>query len=499
MDMPASQQFDPRTWLAQLRAGVDYPAVVATVAEDARWSGHYLFMVVISAGIAVLGLLLSSPAVVIGAMLVSPLMGPILGLGVGVALFDQAAIRRALVALGLGIAVAVGFTALVVAVSPLQTVTAEIAARTRPNLFDLLVALLSGLAGTYALIRGRQGAIVGVAIAVAVMPPLATVGFGLATANWAVMGGAAFLFFTNLMAIALAAAAMARLYGIGASLSPRQSVVQAAISIVMLAALAVPLGLALRQIAWESLAQRRVREELARAFPRPARLADVEIRLEGQPAEVGALVFTSRPEAGAQARLTRQLSEALGRPVRLTLEQVRVGSDGQASTEALAAARNAERLRHDQQLAGALALAAGVPAETVLMDRQARIARVRAAVLPGATLASYRALEARVAAEAPDWQVELIPPPLPPGRIAVAAGDDGLDLPTLIWAAQRLRLGVVLTGSGGADVAALLASAGVGAQATPPPARRPPPLSAAWTAPAVPSVGNLQSAPERIG
>jgi uncharacterized hydrophobic protein (TIGR00271 family) len=221
------------------------------VEEDARWTGRYLFMVVIAAGIAMLGLLLSSPAVVIGAMLLSPLMGPIVGLGFGLAVWDLVAMRRALVALALGVAVAVGFAALLVIFSPLQTVTDEIAARTRPNLFDLVVALLSGLAGTFATLRSRQGAIVGVAIATAVMPPLATVGFGIATANADVAGGAAFLFFTNLMAIALACAAMARLYGFGSSLSPRQGAVQGALILVTLVALAVPLGLALRQIGWE--------------------------------------------------------------------------------------------------------------------------------------------------------------------------------------------------------------------------------------------------------
>ncbi|MGQ3107528.1 MAG: DUF389 domain-containing protein, partial [Niveispirillum sp.] len=74
-------------------------------------------------------------------------------------------VYRSLVALGLGIILAVGFSALIVVLSPLQTVTAEIAARTRPNFFDLLVALFSGLAGAYAMVRGRHGAIVGVAIA----------------------------------------------------------------------------------------------------------------------------------------------------------------------------------------------------------------------------------------------------------------------------------------------------------------------------------------------
>ena len=95
----------PRQWLVQLRRGIDHAEILAGVEEDARWTGRYLFMVVI------------------GAMLLSPLMGPIVGLGFGLAVWDLVAMRRALVALALGVAVAVGFAALLVIFSPLQTVT----------------------------------------------------------------------------------------------------------------------------------------------------------------------------------------------------------------------------------------------------------------------------------------------------------------------------------------------------------------------------------------
>ena len=237
-------------WRHHVVDAVDHRAVMARVHDEAFWSGHFAFMTLMSAGIAVLGLLLSSPAVVIGAMLISPLMGPILGFGFGLALFDLAEIRRALLSLTVGVILAVLFCALIVLVSPIQSVTSEIASRTRPNLFDLGVAIFSGLAGTYAMIRGRQGAIVGVAIAVALMPPLAVMGFGLATWNLPILGGATFLFFTNLMAIGLSAAVLARIYGFGSKLSPKQTWVQASLVIGTLAALALPLGLALRQIAW---------------------------------------------------------------------------------------------------------------------------------------------------------------------------------------------------------------------------------------------------------
>jgi len=467
------------TWLASLRAQIDHAAILSQVEEEADWNGRYLFMVVVSAGIAMLGLLLSSPAVVIGAMLLSPLMGPILGLGFGLAVFDLASMRRSLSSLALGIAVAVGFAIILSLLSPLQVVTDEIAARTRPNLFDLVVALLSGMAGTFATLRSKQGAIVGVAIATAVMPPLATVGFGIATWNGAVAGGAAFLFFTNLMAIALASAAMARFYGFGASLSPRQGAVQGTLILVTLVALAIPLGLALRQIAWESLAQRRIRETLVNAFPRPARLGDVELALNADPVVVNAIIFTPRPQRSAEALLEARLSGALGQPVSLTLEQVPLGG-----IEAPAVASQ-PTARPGAELTERLALVAGVPPESILLDRQARLARVVAAPLPGAGLASYRALEARVARTAPGWRLLLVPPAVAP---------DADDPETLAWAAARLDLAVVVGGDGDA-LAADLTRRGVQVEREPARETGRGPVTVRWVVPA-PEEGPQSTAPE---
>ena len=212
-----------RWWRRSIVGRVDHEAVVARIVEESGWSPRFAFMTMMSAGIAVLGLLLSSPAVVIGAMLISPLMNPILGFGFSLALFDFRELRRSLKALAIGAGAAVAFTALIVLVSPLQAPTAEIVARTRPNLFDLAVALFAALAGTFAIIRGRGDTIVGVAIATALMPPLAVVGYGIATRNVPVGAGAFALFVTNFITIALSATLMARFYGFGHHLSRRQS------------------------------------------------------------------------------------------------------------------------------------------------------------------------------------------------------------------------------------------------------------------------------------
>lgn len=441
-------------WWRRLAGSIDHGDVLSRVLDEARLSAHFLFMTVMSAGIAILGLLLSSPAVVIGAMLISPLMGPIVGFGFSIALFDLAAIRRSLICLAVGIVVAVSFTAMMVMLSPLQTVTSEIAARTRPNLFDLGVAVLSGLAATYAMVRGRHGAIVGVAIAVAVMPPLAVVGFGLATFNLPILAGAAFLFFTNLMAIGLSAAALARFYGFGHTLSPQQSWLQAGLILGVFAALAVPLGLALRQIAWEALAARQARDVLGAQFATEARIAQVALDYDAEPLNVTATVFTPAYRTGVDARAARELTRLYGRPVTVAIEQVRIGGESAGAAQ-LASARAGASDAGVDRLADELALIAGTPREQVLIDRDRRIARVRAVPLPGATLDAYRMLEARLAAAERGWTIYLVPPVLDlPAPEADA-------LATVAWAATRLERAVSVSGADAEEIAASLRARGV--------------------------------------
>ena len=109
-----------RWWRRSVVGTVEHERVVTRIVEESGFTPRYAFMTMMSAGIAILGLLLSSPAVVIGAMLISPLMGPILGLGFSLALFDFAELRRSVIAFGAGSVLAVLFTAAIVTVSPLQ-------------------------------------------------------------------------------------------------------------------------------------------------------------------------------------------------------------------------------------------------------------------------------------------------------------------------------------------------------------------------------------------
>ncbi|PLK23374.1 TIGR00341 family protein [Porphyrobacter sp. TH134] len=439
-------------WAVNVIGQVDQIEVTERRREEGKLSEHYLFMTVMSGGIAILGLLLSSPAVVIGAMLLSPLMGPIMGLGFALAIGDWNWLKQSIRTLLIGSVMAVLLCACLVFLSPIQTVTSEIAARTRPNLFDLFVALFSALAGAYAMIRGREGAIVGVAIATALMPPLAVVGFGLATWNWPVFSGALLLFVTNFITIALTAFGMAKLYGFRNALSARNTMFQNIAVATVFVALAVPLAFSLQRIAWETNAQRIVRTEIRDQFDGRSQLDLLEIDFAAAPVGIHAVVFTPVLRPGVEAGLSAALSQRLGEEVRLDLVQYEVGTNDSAAERAqLSSARAREEREASariQALAVRLALAAGVASEDVLIDEARRRALVRAKRLEGASLATYRALELRIAGSEPDWTIELIPPAMPlDATIAVEDGEPDAGSVSLVqWAALRLDRGVVLTG-----------------------------------------------------
>lgn len=440
-------------WAEHVVARVNHDEVMAAVREDAGWSSHFAFMTLMSAGIAILGLLLSSPAVVIGAMLISPLMGPIIGVGFALATVDTAEIRRNLRAILIGTVMAVIFCAIIASVSPLQTVTPEISSRTRPNLFDLLVALLSGLAATYAMVRGRHGAIVGVAIATALMPPIAVMGFGLATRNWHVLTGSSLLLFTNLMTIGASAAVLARLYGFAADLSPRQTRLQAGLLLGAVALLAIPLGFALRNIAWEALASREAKAAIAETFGPDSHVTDVVVDFDRKPLVIGATVLTPRYQRGAEQDIDARLQRTLGRDVELSVDQVRTANGEPDSTE-IAQAKAATANRAASRIALQLASVAGIDVNQVLVDRNQRVARARAVPLPGASLATYYAIEQRIRETEPGWTIELVPPLLAlpqikPIKPAVeGAPEQQLDpaLRLIAWAGARTGVPIIVKG-----------------------------------------------------
>jgi len=440
-----------RWWRRAVVGSVHHGEVVERIRDESGWSPRYAFMTTMSAGIAVLGLLLSSPAVVIGAMLISPLMGPILGLGFSLALFDFREARRSLTALVFGSFAAVAFTALIVIASPLKAPTAEILARTRPNLFDLLVALFAALAGTFAIIRGRGETIVGVAIATALMPPLAVVGFGLATWNMPVLAGSFALFVTNLLTIALAATVMARFYGFGHFLSSQQSWTQTIVLTIVFVGMSIPLGLSLSRIASETVTASQVRSFLGDRFGAQARVTQLDIAFDRDPISIRSVVIAPRTAARDSTALQKALAARLGRPVRLQVDQILLdpgasATDAQRAELQQASAATAAEDAEVRALASLVALGAGVTADAVTIDREHHRMTATAITLPGATGATYRALEQRMAAAAPGWEIRIVPPLSRFPTIGFAPDADTLDDPgkqsvqLSIWEAMRWNI-----------------------------------------------------------
>ena len=183
----------------------DEQTIVAQIAEGVSFKGANLWVLIFAIFIASLGLNVNSTAVIIGAMLISPLMGPIVGMGLAVGINDLELLKRAVKNYGVATLISVLTATAYFLTSPLSEAQSELLARTSPTLYDVLIAFCGGAAGIIALCtRGKGNVIPGVAIATALMPPLCTAGFGLATGHLLYFLGAFYLFFINTVFIALA-------------------------------------------------------------------------------------------------------------------------------------------------------------------------------------------------------------------------------------------------------------------------------------------------------
>ena len=459
-----------RQWrLSQLVQACDRVAVLDHVHDNGTLGPRYAFMTVMACGIATLGLLQNSVAVIIGAMLISPLMGPIVELGMGLATFDLRTIRGALKTLAVGVALAVAIAAAIVWLSPLKEATSEILARTQPTFFDLLVAVFSGLAGAYATVTRKGETIVGVAIATALMPPLAVVGYGIAVANWNVAGGAAFLFMTNLLAIALSVTIVARLYGFGGSDSPKQTAWQASLIVASFVLLSIPLGLALKRIALQSQAELVVRGTLDRAASAASgRVSGLRVdNAEGRIAVDAVLTLPSHV-AGLEANLQQELEATLKQPVTVRLQEVLTSDDASFARQqgtlaelrrSITALQDAENVRSAQQrtqVEQRTAMQAGLLPYLGRLERSADGSLWTLWVSPETRMRLARAerIETEINAARPEGEPPLrVVPPLQalpsialPAPDADAAGPDdasGRALATQAWALQRWRASTV--------------------------------------------------------
>lgn len=207
----------------------DETAIVEQISDGVTFRGANLWVLIFAIFIACLGLNLNSTAVIIGAMLISPLMGPIIGMGLAVGRADLELLKRSLTNYGVSTVISVLTAALYFQLTPLTEAQSELLARTSPTLYDVLIALFGGAAGILAISTGGKGNVIpGVAIATALMPPLCTAGYGLAMGEWSFFFGACYLFFINTVFIALATYLGVRLL----QFKPKQFVDKARLAVV---------------------------------------------------------------------------------------------------------------------------------------------------------------------------------------------------------------------------------------------------------------------------
>ena len=305
--------------------------IYTDVRRSSRADADYFVMLSLSVIIASLGLLLDSAAVVIGAMIVAPLMQPIIGIGLGISMGNGRLLEIGTGSVFRGVLVGLGLSMLVGFLTPEAEITGQLDARGQPQMLDLMIALASGAAGAYATCRkGVADTVAGVAIAVALVPPLATVGIGLALAEWPLAIGAALLLATNFVAIATASALM--FLWVGFKPEPGRFGTQGPFvrGVVMLTVLVAVVAVSL--LAWNRAGESRfdrnlqtIVAEAVQGIDPDAEVREVTTRdRDGSVLFVDVSIDTLDPPALQNQRLTIQsvISRELERPVDLRLRAV---------------------------------------------------------------------------------------------------------------------------------------------------------------------------------
>lgn len=319
-------------------AQINRESVIKGVYQDVEVSAGYFLLLSLANLIALCGLIVNSAPVIIGAMLISPLMGPILSSGFAFITGNNTIWQSALKKISLSVAVTLVVAAVAAWLSPLQEATSEILARTRPNLYDLIIAALAGVAGAVAICTKKNYLTIvpGVAIATAVIPPLSVAGFGIGTGNLKFFLGGFFLFFTNFVAIIFATCTVLFYYGFspasdsylgGKSLRKRVIYLAAVVGIISIP-LVYTLHTSLTQVRLQKVVQTHLKNEFDReGQSRLASFSHSEDK-EGK-LQVTAVISTTKYLSEKDIeRAEKSLGENLHRPIAFQLEQIRVQPGG---------------------------------------------------------------------------------------------------------------------------------------------------------------------------
>ncbi|WP_428356481.1 DUF389 domain-containing protein [Methyloprofundus sp.] len=288
----------------------DFKDLFLALKENSRLNSTYILLMVLSALLATLGLFLNSPSIVIGAMVLAPLMAPIISLSMGLLRSDDDLSKRSFVTFFTGMLIALSLSALMAYILPFQEITNEIAGRLHPSTLDLLVAVLSGIAGAFANARESIAkSLPGVAIAVALVPPLCVSGIGIGWLNFEVFYGAMLLFLTNLTGIILAAGLSFMIIGYAPFSRAKKGI---ALSAFMVAVISVPLVLSFADMQEIAAVKKQLLSQDYNIAGHTQQLRNIKVRL-GRPLKISAdLMTTHMPNPVALAAFEQQLSRQLG-------------------------------------------------------------------------------------------------------------------------------------------------------------------------------------------
>lgn len=299
--------------------------IYQTLYDGATPTIEYYILTVLSCIIATTGLLQGSTATIIGAMIVAPLMTPILAFSLGVIWGDLDLIKTSVFSLFKGILISLSISAAIAFIIPMEGYSSEITARTSPTIFDIVVAFASGLVGAYGNANKRiSNTLVGIAIAVALMPPLCTVGIGIGTLNKTVALGASVLFLINLVSISLAGAIVywgMHIHPASANegVVRKRALYQIVISVIILAAISIPVGIYMKNGFLINRATRTAGEIISTELP-GVTLIELKREISGEQYNFTATISGDiEPEADKAVSISAKAAEADRRIGRIKL------------------------------------------------------------------------------------------------------------------------------------------------------------------------------------
>jgi uncharacterized hydrophobic protein (TIGR00271 family) len=297
----------------------EYRGLFVSLRESAKVTHSYQVLMILSVLLALAGMYANSAPVIIGAMILAPLMSPIVSLAMGLARTEPSLIRTSLRTLSIGVLWGLGWAVVVAWAMPLDIPTTEMTARMSPTLLDLFVAVISGVAGAYAYAKEEVAkSLAGVAIAVALVPPLSVVGIGLGWGEWSMAGGALLLLVTNLVGIALAASITFLVLGFAPFKRARAGL---GISLLILLVISVPLTLSFYHLVQKDHLLEHVPTGRIQLSDLIVDVSHVDVALDRKPHLVRLVLSSDQPMGTSDVEQLKQIiSDRVGEPIMLEVQ-----------------------------------------------------------------------------------------------------------------------------------------------------------------------------------